>query len=108
MKRRAINDIDKGKIGMIKAIKVNLNYVVINDRFNLYVFSLQALRNPLPSDAFVSKMEYCLENRCEEYDDDGFVVDETQIVCLDSKFGQIFVYDFGSFDPTLTSKLAAP
>ena len=52
-----LHDIHMSEIETIKAIKVNLNYVVITDRSILHVYSLQALRNPLPSEAFVFKIE---------------------------------------------------
>ena len=95
-----LHDIDMGKSDnylRILDIKANSNYVVIFDRSNLYVYSLQALRNPLPSNAFVFKIKH---NHKELY---RVLVDETQIVCLGENhfsFGtkQIFVYDFGSFD----------
>ena len=95
-----LHDIDMGKSDnylRILDIKANSNYVVIFDRSNLYVYSLQALRNPLPSNAFVFKIKH---NHKELY---RVLVDETQIVCLGENhfsFGtkQIFVYDFGFFD----------
>ena len=51
-----LHDIHMSEIGTIKAIKINLNYVVITDRSILHVYSLQALRNPLPSEACVFKI----------------------------------------------------
>jgi len=87
-----LHDIYMSQIGTIKAIKVNLNYVVIIDRSNLYVYSLQALRNPLPSDAFVFK----IERQCEII---GVAVDDTQIVLINqqSDWQKIIAFDFGSF-----------
>ena len=84
-----LHDIDMGKIEHIYAIKANSNYVVIITDSNLYVYSLQALRNNLPSDAFVFKIENCHVLV-------GWT-DETQIVCLDME-QRIKVFDFGSFD----------
>ena len=77
---------------------------------NVYVYSLQALRNPLPGDAFVFKIENCYH--CSALDELHVSVDETQIVCLDFSYNdiviQIIVYDFGSFDPMPTPTLTAP
>jgi hypothetical protein len=92
-----LHDIHMRQIGTIKAIKVNLNYVVIVYSFNLYVYSLQALRNPLPSDAFVFKIE-------RQWEITGVAVDDTQIVfisqtgwdLIDQHIKQITVLDFGS------------
>jgi len=90
-----LHDIHMSQIGTIKAIKVNLNYVVIIDRSNLYVYSLQALRNPLPSDAFVFKKE-CRRKII------AVAVDDTQIVLTSqqSTAQKIMAFDFGSFDLT--------
>ena len=100
-----LHDIDMGiwmpKTKVIIAIKANLNYVVIIAIRNLYVYSLQALRNPLPSDAFVLKIK-----SINIFID--VMVDDTQIVCLDCYPGQIKVVDFGSFDQTPIPTLAAP
>ena len=52
-----LHDIHMSEIETIKAIKVNLNYVVITDTSILHVYSLQALINPLPSEACVFKIE---------------------------------------------------
>ena len=103
-----LHDIDMGiwvsKYEWIKAIKANLNYVVIIAESNLYVYSLQALRNPLPSDAFVSKTQFCYESV-----DLNVMVDETQIVCLGTRRPlQIAVFDFGSFELKPNITLSAP
>jgi F-box-like len=95
-----LHDIHMGQIGTIKTIKVNLNYVVIIDRSNVYVYSLQALRNPLPSDAFVFKKE-CRRKII------AVAVDDTQIVLMFKRY-QITVLDFGSFDPTPIPTQAVP
>jgi hypothetical protein len=79
---------------------VNLNYVVIIDSLNLYVYSLQALRNPLQSDAFVFKIERQWE--IGKWEIAGAAVDDTQIVFVSQRLNgqKITVLDFGSFDPT--------
>ena len=59
---------------------MNSNYVVIIDRSNLYVYSLLALRSPLPSDAFVFKIKH---NHEEVID---VLIDEAQIVCLGMRY----------------------
>ena len=91
-----LRDIHMSKIGTIETIKVNLHYVVIIVRSNLYVYSLQALRNPLPSEAFVFKIE-------RKWEIIGLAVDDTQIVFIcqtdwDINGKTITVLDFGSFD----------
>ena len=90
-----LHDIPRGIIGYIDAIKVNSNYVVIIDRSNLYVYSLLALRSPLPSDAFVFKIKHNHEELID------VLIDEAQIVCLGMRYfslegKEITVFDFGS------------
>ena len=93
-----LRDINMGKkCRWIGAIKANSNYVIIYAESKLYVYSLQALRNPLPSDPFVFKIENCQWGRLVVV-----TVDETQIVCLDYFEQRINVFDFGSFDQTPT------
>ena len=105
-----LHDIDMGESRWIVDIKANLNYVVIIAESDLYVYSLQALRNPLPKDAFVSKIEDCYScSTAEDLDVAGdldVAVDETQIVCLTMSYYEsdlsITVSDFGYFEQTPT------
>ena len=96
-----LHDINMSKCRWIGAIKANSNYVVIIADSNLYVYSLQALRNPLPGDALVFKIKYC-------HDLYSLTVDETQIVFQDGIQGLTQFFDFGSFDEKPMSTLAAP
>ena len=96
-----LHDINMGKCRWIEDIKANSNYVVIIADSNLYVYSLQALRNPLPGDALVFKIKYC-------HDLYSLTVDETQIVFQDGIQGLTQFFDFGSFDEKPMSTLAAP
>ena len=96
-----LHDIDMGESRWIVDIKANLNYVVIIAESDLYVYSLQALRNPLPGDALVFKIKYC-------HDLYSLTVDETQIVFQDGIQGLTQFFDFGSFDEKPMSTLAAP
>ena len=102
-----LHDIHMAKFSWITSIRVNSNYVVINGGKCLHVYSLQALKNPPPSDAFVFKTNLIYDELF------GVLVDETQIFCLDVKYfnfsaRQITVFDFGSFDLKTIPTLAEP
>jgi hypothetical protein len=95
-----LHDMHIGRFPWIKSVRVNSNYVVVIGDVCLYVYSLQALKNPLPSDAFLFKIKHNFKELT------SVLVDETQIVCLGmEKFGvyQINVFDFGSVDLTTLS-----
>jgi hypothetical protein len=96
--------INHKKFDWIKNIRVNSNYVVIIGEICLYVCSLQALKNPLPSDACLFEIKHnCKELR-------SVLIDDTQIICLsevDFRY-HITVFDFGSVDLTPIPTLTAP
>jgi hypothetical protein len=70
------------------------------------VYSLEALKNTLPTDPFVSKIKF-------KYEALDALVDETQIVCLGRNYtnnllSDIIVIDFGSFDQMPVPIMTAP